>query len=654
MIKRRTISLLVMLVLWLFFALYSWQTWFKGFDFIRLALGMLIYLLPGILSFFAWSKEEEFTTRSLLFGLTISIFVTGLFGVLARVFHLNFTFIRWAYALWGAGMIVLLWLRHARITLRFEKMPWWEAVLLLVVVGFAGYICTLASPPLIHDDAFTYNALLYYFQHAPAITFDFPDALNRLEIARFWIAYWPLVEAMISGFSGIDGLFITGTLLPPLLAGLSFLAVYTLARTLGLSRLLAGTAVLAQGFSLMRLSRQNQPGNLFFQRLTEDKVTAAFVLAPILLILVIEYFEDPTNRKAFLIWIAAWAMAFTHPVQFGMACMIAGVYGLPSLFQKNVRLKYFLLIGILASVVIVPYLFRFGGGEYSQTLSFSMSDVLANDELARLGVRRVDIIEGTQFYGLSHYLTTGLPYEIGLASALVSLFFFLRNKIARFVLASFAVLGFAMFPYTGWLVGMLTTPFQLWRLTWQVPFGLAIAFLVWFGFEIVSKIKQLNFMQRFLAPLFHGTVYILMVAAILYINTWTLGNVEKNNTDVTSIYENFVRVGAKLNELNINGYPMIVGGPDAPTNSVIPSLTLRFEPMVFRVETGGEKTKLWNGIFDENLTPDVRFARLKENDIQYVMLKGKPDWVTDLVNQYPDNVIFLFRDERYSLYQIVY
>jgi hypothetical protein len=533
-------------------------------------------------------------------------------------------------------------------------MDWWEAVLLVLSAGGVFYIASIAKPPLIHDDAFTYNALLYYFQHAPALNFEFPDALNRLEIPRFWIAYWPLVEAMIAGLSGIDGLLITGSLLPPLLAVFSFMAVYTLARTLGLSRLLAGAAVLAQGFSLMRLTRQNQPGNLFFQRLTEDKVVAAFLLSLILLCLIVEYFDKPTNRKLLLIWIAAWGMAFTHPVQFGMACMIAGVYGLPALLKKDMRLKYFFVIGVLASVVVAPYLFRFGGGDYAKSLSFSLKDVAANGEFERFGVRRVDIIDGTQFYGISHYLTVGLPYEVGIVAVLVSLFFFWKNNTARYVLASFLVLGVAMLPYTGWIVGMFTTPFQLWRLTWLTPFGLAFGLLLWFAFDVAQKIKLPEFLKRLLSPLYHAGVYVALIALVVYVSEWTFSNVEKSNTDVQSFYANYIRAAQQMNAVDVVGTPIIMGGPDEATNSVIPSLTMRFEPMVFRVDIASEKTKLWRSLVADETAPEVRFAELQKNNVEYLFLKGEPDWVVALMNLYPDKITFLFRDERFSLYKITY
>lgn len=654
MVKNRTILFVISLLTWLFASLCPWQGWLEGFDVLRFALGVFIYLFPGMLAFLNWNKEERISGRTLLGGFVVAIFITGLLGVTARFFQLNFTFIRWVFALWGGAMIVVFYYHPMKIAWVGEKLAWWETILLIVTAGGVVYFAALANPPLIHDDAFTYNALLYYFQHAPAINFDFPDSLSRLEIPRFWLAYWPLVEALISGFSGIDGLFVAGTLLPPLLAVFSFIGIYTLARTLDLPRAIAGAAILAQGFSLMRLTRNNQPGSQFFQQLTEDKVVAAFVISLVLFTLVVEYFENPTKRRLFVLWVVAMAMVFTHPVQFGMACMIVGVYGLPSLFVKEIRWKYFILIGMLAAVVLIPYSFRFFGGEYAQTLSFSMEDVVENGELARLGIRRIDLIEGTKYYGISRYLTVGLPYEIGALAAIVSLFFFWKHKSARYILAAFLVLGVSMLPYTGWIVGMFTTPFQLWRLTWLTPFGIAFGFLLWAGLNIVQRIKPLAKLNKWLPLFAYMSVYAVLVLSILYVRNWTLSNVEKSNQDVAGIYTNFVSTAKLMNDQDVKGAPIIIGGPDEVTHSVIPSLTLKYTPMVFRVETGGPQTQLWRSMMGDDVPPDVRFTRFKENNVEYLLLKGEVGWMKKIMEQYPENITFIFRDQRYSLYKLTY
>lgn len=654
MLKNKYFLVFISALLWLFLSLFYWQAWLQDFPIIRFVIGLLIYILPGAFTFLYISDEKDLTFRVFLGGFLFSIFITGLLGLLARLFHLNFTFIRWGFALWGLIALVLILHQQEKFTFRFEKFAWWEVILFLLATGAGVYFAIITSLPLIHDDAFTYNALLYYYQHAPVLDFVFPIALERLEISRFWIAYWPLVEAMISSLSDVDGLIVAGAYLPSALACFSFIGIYTLGRTLDLPRVIAAFAVLAQGFSLMRLSRPNQPGDLFFQRMTEDKVTAAFVISAILILLAVEYMEKPITRKLILVGLAALGMAFTHPVQFGMTCMIIGVYGLPSLFNKDIRFKYFALIGVLAAVVMIPFLFRFGGGEYSESLSNTLADVIENDELTRFGIRRVEIIEGTPFYGISPYLTPGIAYQISFISAIVSLFFFWRNKAARYVLAAFLVLGVSMFPYTGWIVGMFTTPFQLWRLTWQMPFGIAFAFLAWFAYEIVQKINFFQGRLIWVKPLYYLSIFLGLTSAIVYIHPWTMANVEVKNQDVIDFYSNYLSTARLMNEIDVDR-PIIVGGPDTTTNAIIPSLTLKYEPLIFRVETAGGRTRLWKSMVgDEDITLQERFARLQENNVEYLLIKGEPGWLQELMNEYPDHVSRVFRDGRFSLYKLSY
>jgi hypothetical protein len=652
MSKNKPYFVAAAILAWLFLSLFPWQAGLDSAAIPRFIFGLLLYLIPGTLTFLHLSEDKNLSPRVLLGGFVVSIFVTGLLGVLARLFQLNFTLIRWGFSLWGVVVFLLFLLSDVKITLQFEKFTWLDIVSLFLATGGAFYFASLAQPPLIHDDAFTYNALLYYYQHASVLDFQFPASLDRLEIPRFWIAYWPLVEAMISGLSNVDGLIITGAYLPPALACFSFLGIYSLGRTLNLPRAAAGLAILAQGFSLMRLTKWNQPGNLFFQRLTEDKVAAAFFISLILTLLAVEYFEKPTTRKLILVGIAALAMVFTHPIQFGMTCMIIGVYGLPSLFNKDIRWKYFVLIGILAAVVLIPYLFRFGGGEYSQTLSFSLEDVAENDEFARFGVRRIDIIEGTQFYGISHYLTRGLPYEVSLVAVVLSLFFFWWNKSARYVLAAFLVLAVSMFPYTGWIVGMFTTPFQLWRLTWLMPFGLAFAFLAWVCFNLTQKIKIVQQQIRWAQPAFYISVFAAMIALVVYVRPWSAANLASTNLDLVDIYSNYVSTAKLMNQMEVDDASIIIGAPDATVNSIIPSLTLKFEPLVFRVQTGGGQTKVWKSLIGDDVPPEERLARLQKSNIDYMLIRGEPAWLPEFRENYPNIISLIFKDQRFSLYKL--
>ncbi|MBI5964726.1 MAG: hypothetical protein HY863_14705, partial [Chloroflexi bacterium] len=294
---------------------------------------------------------------------------------------------------------------------------------------------------------------------------------------------------------------------------------------------------------------------------------------------------------------------------------------------------------------------RFGGGEYSQTLSFSLSDVAENNDFDRLG-SRVDIVEGSPYYGISRSITPGLPYKVGLVAAVISLFFFWRNKFARYILAAFLVLGVSMFPYTGWIVGMFTTPFQLWRLTWLMPFGFAFAFLIWVGLQVTQKIPLVQQWKQWVNPLLYISIYVVLIVAIVFVRPWAMSNVATKNLDEVEIYNNYLGMAKLMNELDVNA-PVIIGGPDAATNSIIPSLTMKYNPLVFRVQAGGEQRKLWLSLMGEDISLEERYAQLHENKIEYLLIKGDPDWLMDLLKNHPDNIVFLFKDRRFSLYKLI-
>ena len=650
---RKKIALSIVLVLvWLFLILFPWQPWLGSFEVVRFYLGCLIYIAPGFAAFWLVSDDKVISVRILLGGFVVSIFVTGIMGILARLFQLNFLFIRGGLAGWGVLVFALLPYQKQKARWKFEKFTWLEILLLSIAAGGVVYFIAITEPPLLHDDAFTYNALLYYFQHAPVLNFHMVPALDRMEIPRFWIAYWPLVEAVISDLGRVDGLLVAGAYLPRVLACFSFLGFYRLMRSLGLSRLLTGAAILAQGFSLMRLTGNTQPGYLFFQRITEDKAVAAFVISLIVISLVVEYLDKPSGSRLLLVGVSALAMAFTHPVQFGMTCLIIGVYGLPSLVRKDLRNKYLAMLAVLAVIALIPYMFRFGGGEYAHSLNFSVTDMSRNADVERL-VRVVDIVKGTPYYGILTSLTTGLPYEVALAATLLSLFFFWKNNFARYLLAAFLVLGVSIFPYTGWIVGLFTTPSQLWRLTWLMPFGLGFAFLMWAGLEMIRKIEFLKAWDKWLVPLFFLTIYAVLVIALVRIRPMTLSRVAARNLNEVEIYHNYLSMAEKMNRLNVD-MPVIIGGTEPVTNGILPSLTMKFRPLVFRVEAGGGNRSLWLSLMGDGIPVEERYNKFREYKIEYLLVKDKPEWVTEFLEKYPGHIELVLKDQKLYLYKIHY
>jgi hypothetical protein len=635
--KRYAVTLLG-LFLWLILTLAPWQGWLGGQYAIRFIISFVIFLLPGSLAAILIDRARPVNwPRLVLIGLTISTTLAGLLGLFARLLQLSFVFIQTGYLVIGAILLVGFLTFYEKGEGQPLVINFWEVLSLLIAVAVAVFIARMSLPRPIHDDSYTYNALVYYYQHAEALTFGFPAPLDRLNISRFWLAFWPLVEAILAGFSKVDGLLITGVYLAPALAVFALMATFALGRALGLSRHGAALAVVAQGFSLIRLSETNSPGFEFFSQLIEDKAVAAFIICPILFLLVIEYLENPEWRRLLLVGLGALAALFTHPVIFGMSCMIIGLYGFIALFHRQQRGAYLKLILLLILLTLIPYSFRFGDAGPQTGFNFTLRDLIQNGQESKLS-GRVSYYANTPFYGISPEILKGMPFRISIAAWMVALFFFLKNKLARFTLAAFLVLGLSTLPYTGWLVGFFTTPQLLPRLTWLMPFGFAFALIVQVAEGLVlEKIKILGKFTNLLRPLAYIGAQAILIAGLIYTLPWATLNLGKPETNLRAYYAQYIDMGDVMNELELDHQPIIIGGPDETTNAILPSLTLKLWPLFFRVEIQGSQRDGWEALVGDKVEVHERYSRLVENHVEYLLVRNLAPWMQELLDVYPQN-----------------
>ena len=79
-------------------------------------------------------------------------------------------------------------------------------------------------------------------------------------------------------------------------------------------------------------------GKIFFDRLPEDKVVAAFVLSLVVSQLVVIFIDNSNIRRFVLLAIATLALRLTHPAMLGMTALICGIFGLISLIiTRNLK-----------------------------------------------------------------------------------------------------------------------------------------------------------------------------------------------------------------------------------------------------------------------------------------------------------------------------
>jgi len=97
---------------------------------------------------------------------------------------------------------------------------------------------------------------------------------------------------------------------------IAILAMYYFARTIGLSRRSAGFSVLIHIALLGWIvgGAHNPVGFWFFMHMAEDKVSATFILAPVLFSLLFIFINRPSKHNYLLVLLAGISLTLTHPV----------------------------------------------------------------------------------------------------------------------------------------------------------------------------------------------------------------------------------------------------------------------------------------------------------------------------------------------------
>ncbi len=626
----------------------------SAYPWVRFSLALLAFIYPGfrLQTIFNHQPLTKWAGH-LSNGFLASIFLTGVLGATARLFQLSFEYVLWG--LYLAGLLIsLLCGELPPLKSPGQKFNAITIALALIPVGAAILAANIAIPARIFEDDFTYNALLNYYQFAEQYDFQFMQGLEQLEITRFWLAYWPLVEAVLAHLSGLHGLLITGIYLAPALVGLSLIGVYALGRALTFSHPIALLATVLQTASLIRLTNKNQAGLVFFDQLIEDKAVAAFVLVPIVIRLTIAFTEQPRRRRLALLFVGAIGLMFTHPIILGMTALVAAVYSaLNFLVTRKISVS---LLAILpfGLALIFPVILRFGEAE--ERYMFSVEEALESGRDNKLSPGRLQVLEDERFYGIDPSLVSGLPYELSLLAGMLSLLLLKKDPAARYTVSALTVLGISIFPYTGWMIGLGTSTFQLWRLTWMTPLGIILATLVNIGIKAISprmeRWKQIRITQDVLEWSLSAALQITLVIGMLYILPWAKGNLKFGITKPGTVlyYQDYIELNAFLNTLEQNG-EFIIGGPDRPTNDIIPSLTYQLRLISFRDERGGKAADLYTALIGPDTSPSERHQLFQENEIRYLVIRDEPDWLFDWISSNLPNFELLFQTKKLSVFE---
>lgn len=666
----RVLVLLVVLGGWTFLWKVPWQPWLTAWPWLRLIVAMLMFALPGIcLQHAVYKGAAASVGRPLTLGVAISVGLTGLLGLLASLGHLSFGFVGGGLFLAGAVGLVVLVVRGVslpkkRMEVGAQGWAFLSVLPAVVAIVLAGRLCWATQ---IHGDDFTYNAYITHFEHSKALDFnDIFFGLERRAITRFWLAFWPLTEAVIAHHSQLHGLELTTMYLGPVLAALSLLGVFELARSVSLSRQSAYVALVAQFASVFLLTYKDQAGYVFFNRLTQDKLVAAFVLAPVLFRVVVDFLGGAKGRCLGLLIVVGLGVTFTHPVMLGIVCLISALYGLLHLAASRKVRPVAALLCLLVGIVILPFSLRFCD-PMLRDLQFTLEDA----SLDKREASRLEILEGNRFYGINPELVRGIPFAVAAAAGVLALLQWRRTPASRYLVASLVVVASGVIPYTGWLIGSATASGQLWRIPWLTPFGVGAAFLVdgvvnyvlrrvpetGCGEMRVTRIEALS--VQLILLLLVGVAYVRPVPARKYLEALA----PRESWAWPPQYHDLLSIGNRLDAL-IPERAVVVGG-DQRTNDLIPSLSAKAEMVVFRYEDytmrlgsfseeqAANRWDAWSKMVEPDTPAAERMSALMDYQVEFMLLREDPGWMQSLVSCFPDRFELVSRSGDLRLYQVV-
>ncbi len=319
-----------------------------------------------------------------------------------------------------------------------------------------------------------------------ALTAD-PSTQTSIAHPRFLWNVWLMLQATVSGVTGEAAWKIQGGALAAVVAGLVVSAQAALARAL--FRGSARAASLAAATTLFAAAwiwgTEALP---LFVRGYQDKLVAAFVMAPVMLALFLDAVRTPSRAASLAVAAAAVATVSVHSLVFTMAAFSCGLAFValdsPARFARLGRASFARLrehAGTLAALA-VPASYPLGqalwlaGTFGDQGVSLAMRDnpvVRAHLSLNRLvgEVGPAWIVHPGAVFG-----------AVALAAAVAFAVAWRRRRedaAARILLVTSAVPCVLMFvPGVAALAGKLWVPWMLYRLGWLVPVAPLVAYAV--------------------------------------------------------------------------------------------------------------------------------------------------------------------------------
>ncbi len=458
-------------------------------------LMLALLTLPGSAAVCLFGGRGNWVER-LVLAFVASLAILGIPAQAAIFTHANISAYMWALAVIVPILVIaaivkmLIWAPDVEPEDETDRTPVW---LIAAIVVLAAGLLYLQLNSHMDGDQFDNLAWIQGIAHDAHIFQTEP----RFDVApvspRFLFSAWFVHQAMMSIVAGLDPVDLVGPQQLPLIL-MTLAAMYYLARRVAGRKDTAAWIVAIWAFYLLLWNQGTVSGYEVIVRSSLDKVVGGFIVLPVGVGIVLDYFNRPERKTLLWMVFAAIAGALTHPITgalFGLA--LAG-FALIELamnrdrrtFAQLVLVTAILLVSLTSSFYLLAYeLVHPSQGLIATSLTDTRDPSLSLEIGGAFDKERIFIV------GNGYILHPRLILQLIQIPAFLALpILFRRMKRSRSARLLFGMIVFVtlvlVIPPTAEILGTLVTPSLLYRLAWPLSIA-AVLTVGWLSWDLLTR-----------------------------------------------------------------------------------------------------------------------------------------------------------------------
>lgn len=333
---------------------------------------------------------------------------------------------------------------------------------------------------------------------------------------RFAAHVWLFAQAYLGQWLNADVVWLARELLPTLLAPLSLISFFAWGKTFFQSARAALLAVVIQFLIYATFARGDAWGLGFFGRAAQDKFLVWLVLLPLAFAFAWRFLRDGKSADWVAYGAALIAALWVHAISLYAVVLALGGFALFNLFSRAAfpRRRWGVLFLLTLPVLFVPLLVR--ATTAPAIFWVSTPEVASYMRLS----------QGRLLFQPPNYIAD--PALLGhpaILFALALLVWFAprwrTDARVQFLWGSTLIpLALLFNPFTARVLGEMLTPWQLWRLTWNLP----VALILTQGLIVISS-RARNLNWKWAA---HALALLIVLGGALWLADLNLARSWKN------------------------------------------------------------------------------------------------------------------------------